>query len=51
MPCACGLYGIPVIYLIEKDCKNCLKCLEIQAGSLSVFIELGVPITAKEANK
>ena len=35
----------------EKDCKNCLQCLEIQAGPLSVFKELGVPITAKQVNK
>ena len=36
-----------VICLIEKECKNCLNCLEIQAGPLSVFIELGVFIIAK----
>ena len=36
-----------VICLIENECKSCLKCLEIQAGSLSVFIELGVLIIAK----
>ena len=28
--------------LIEKDCKNCLKCPEIYAGPLSVLIELVV---------
>ena len=29
MSYVCGLKGIPVICLIEKDCKNCFKCLEI----------------------
>ena len=42
---------MPVVCLIENDCKNCLNCLEIQAGPLSVFIELGVPITAKQSNR
>ena len=36
-----------VICIIEDECKNCLKCLEIQAGPLSAFIELGVLIIAK----
>ena len=36
-----------VICIIEDECKICLKCLEIQARSLSVFIELGVVIIAK----
>ena len=40
-----------VICLIENDCRNCLNCLEIQAGPLSVFIELGVPMIAKQANR
>ena len=40
-----------VIWLIENDWKNCLNCLEIQAAPLSVFIELGVPIIAKQANR
>ena len=31
-----------VICLIENECKNCLNCLEIQAGPLSVFMELSV---------
>ena len=39
-----------VICLIEKECKNCLNCLEIQAGPLSVFIELGVFIIAKSVD-
>ena len=36
-----------VICLIETECKNCLNCLEIQAGPLSVFIELSVFIIEK----
>ena len=40
-----------VVCLIENDCKNCLNCLEVYAGPLSVFIELGVPIIAKQANR
>ena len=42
---------MPVVCVIENDCKNCLNCLEIQAAPLSVFIELGVPIIAKQANR
>ena len=42
MSCVCGLKAIPVICLIEKDFKNCLKCPEIEAGPLSAIIELGV---------
>ena len=33
-----------IICLIENECKNCLNCLEIQAGPLSDFIDLGVII-------
>ena len=40
-----------IICLIENECKNCLNCLEIQAGPLSVLIELGIPIMAKQANR
>ena len=36
-----------VICLIDNECKNCLNCLEIQAGPLSVFTDLGVVIIAK----
>ena len=40
-----------VICLIKNECKSCLNCLEIQAGPLSVFIELDVSITVKQANR
>ena len=40
-----------VICLIENECKNGLNCLEIYAGPLSVFTELGVFITVKQDNR
>ena len=40
-----------VICLVENECKNCLNCLEIQAGPLSVFIELRFLIIAKKVNR
>ena len=40
-----------VVCLTENECKKCLNCLEIYARLLSVFIELGVPIIAKQANR
>ena len=40
-----------VICLIENECKNCLNCLETQAGPVSVFIELGVLTTVNRAKR
>ena len=40
-----------VICLIKEDWKKYWNCLEISAGPLSVYIELGVFITVKQANR